>query len=65
MARFRLAVGAVIENNNGEILLIKRSDYGAYPGIWDIAGGGKNQFEDPYDALFREIKEASAVEENR
>ena len=59
--KFRIAVGAVIENSNNEILLLKRSDYGAFPGIWDIAGGGKNQLENPYDTLSREIKEETGI----
>lgn len=60
-ARFRIAVGAVVENSNEEILLIKRSDYGKFAGIWDVVGGGKNQYEDPFNTLSREMREEVGI----
>lgn len=61
--RFKIAIAAVLENSNEEILLIKRSDYGGYPFIWDIPGGGKEALEDPYIGLRREIKEETGITE--
>lgn len=58
VGRFMVAVGAVISNPNGEILLLKRSlklDW--HPGEWEILYGRIAQFEDPRTGLIRETKE--------
>lgn len=59
--RFTFAVAAVIENNKGEILLIKRSPDNFPGNIWDDVGGRVEQFEDPFDALQREIEEETGI----
>ncbi|NHJ86252.1 MAG: NUDIX domain-containing protein [Asgard group archaeon] len=60
--RFRFCVAAVIENINSEkILLIKRTPDNPPPDIWDVVGGAVEQFEDPYQALFREIEEETGI----
>ncbi len=61
--RFNFAIGAIIENSEGEILLIKRSPDNSPGNIWDVVGGGIQQFENPFDALTREIREETGIEE--
>lgn len=61
--RFTFAVAAVIENGKGEILLIKRSTDNFPGNIWDDIGGRVEQFENPYDALQREIEEETGITE--
>ena len=59
-----VAVGAIIEHNpSGKILLLKRSETADYlPGIWEDMGGRIKQFEEPEDALRREVKEETGLE---
>jgi 8-oxo-dGTP diphosphatase len=60
---FNFCVAAIIENPSGEILLVKRSP-GNYPeNIWDVVGGKKERFENPFDALAREIEEETGITE--
>lgn len=49
-------VGAVIENENGNILVTQRG-YGEFKGLWEFPGGKIKENEKPKDALIREIKE--------
>lgn len=56
--RFMVAMGAIIENHLGQILLVKRSDDKDYaPGIWEYPMGRMKQFEEPLEGLKREIFE--------
>lgn len=49
---------AIIFNKNGEILMMKRSnDDEAFPGEWELPGGGVDYSETPQESLKREIKE--------
>ena len=59
-----VAVGAMIEHDSsGKILLVKRSETADYlPGIWEDMGGRIKQFEDPEDALRREVREETGLE---
>jgi 8-oxo-dGTP diphosphatase len=59
VGRFMVAVGAVIEyKNSGKILIVQRSkDLDWNPGQWEIGYGRLDQFENPQQALHREIKE--------
>lgn len=59
-----VAVGAMIEHDpSGKILLVKRSETAYYlPGIWEDLGGRIKQFEEPEDALRREVKEETGLE---
>ena len=62
VGRFMVAVGAVIVNPTGEILLIKRSkklDW--HPGEWEIMYGRIAQHEDPQTGLAREIAEELGI----
>lgn len=62
--RFVVAVGAMIEHaGTGKILLMKRAGNAAYaPGIWEDMAGRVKQFEEPEDALRREVKEETGLE---
>lgn len=59
-----VAVGALIEHaSSGKILLVKRADTSDYlPNIWEDLGGRMKQFEEPEDALRREVKEETGLE---
>ncbi|MCU5105651.1 (deoxy)nucleoside triphosphate pyrophosphohydrolase [Bacillus cereus] len=50
-------VGAVIVNNNNEVLCALRSPTMSLPNYWEFPGGKVNKGEEPRDALVREIKE--------
>jgi 8-oxo-dGTP diphosphatase len=62
--RFLVAVGAMIEHaDTGRILLLKRSENIAFlPGVWEDIGGRLKQFEEPEQALRREVREESGLE---
>lgn len=62
--RFMVAVGAMIEHEpSGKILLAKRVDTADYlPGIWEDIGGRIKQFEEPEDALRREVREETGLD---
>ncbi|HDR4441263.1 DNA mismatch repair protein MutT [Bacillus thuringiensis serovar brasilensis] len=50
-------VGAVIFNENNEILCAKRSPIMSLPNYWEFPGGKIEDGEEPQAALVREIKE--------
>lgn len=54
-----VAVGAVIEHApSGRVLLVKRADEADFEGgVWEDVTGRVRQFEEPEDALRREIEE--------
>ncbi|MBN1329578.1 MAG: NUDIX domain-containing protein [Candidatus Heimdallarchaeota archaeon] len=58
---FIFSIAAIMENPSGEILLLKRSANNSPGNIWDIVGGGVKRFEDPFDALTREILEETGI----
>ncbi len=61
-----IGVKAIIENN-GEILLIRRSEKyrkDNIDGIWDIPGGRINFGEEPIEGLKRELLEETGLEIN-
>ena len=53
----KIVVGAVITNDNGEILLMKRKEDDFMGGIFEIPGGNAEAGEGIYEVLEREIKE--------
>ncbi|AYC28482.1 NUDIX hydrolase [Paenisporosarcina cavernae] len=59
---FHLGAHAIIQNEDGKVLLLKRT-YGNKG--WSLPGGGVDSGESMYDALLREcIEELSVVVEN-
>lgn len=50
-------VGAVIANEQGEILCAQRSESMAQPGLWEFPGGKIEPGESPAECLRREIRE--------
>ena len=51
-------VDAIVRNEKGEILLIRRSD----SGTWDLPGGAVEPGETPSEAVVREIREETGLE---
>src|ERR1041385_7859600 len=62
--RFLVAVGAMIEHaQTRRVLLMKRSEHVTFlPGVWEDIGGRLKQFEEPEDALRREVWEETGLE---
>ncbi|MFC5601858.1 (deoxy)nucleoside triphosphate pyrophosphohydrolase [Sporosarcina koreensis] len=50
-------VGAIIHNEEGNILCARRSSNMTFPGYWEFPGGKIEPGERPQTALLREIKE--------
>ncbi len=62
VGRFMVAVGAVIANPEGKILLIKRSQkLDWHPGEWEIMYGRIAQHEDTNAGLIRELNEELGI----
>lgn len=59
MSNFQqVSVSAIILNNKGEFLLLRRSENDAFlPKYWEIPGGAMEFGEEPNDSLAREILE--------
>lgn len=55
---FRAGVGAVILNENGEVLALERKDI---PGAWQLPQGGLNEDETPIEAVRREVEEETGI----
>lgn len=58
-----VAVAAIIENDRGEILLVKRNPDAEFPNCWEDVGGRLKQSESPEDGLRREIEEETGIED--
>src|SRR3989344_2599179 len=54
----RMAAGALILNENDEVLIVKQS----YKDYWSIAGGVVDENESPRDACIREAKEEIGID---
>jgi 8-oxo-dGTP pyrophosphatase MutT (NUDIX family) len=52
------AVTAVVENDNGELLMIERTDNG----LWALPGGAQDLGESVTDAVRREVKEETGID---
>ncbi|MHA1171424.1 MAG: NUDIX domain-containing protein [Candidatus Heimdallarchaeota archaeon] len=61
VGQFNFCVAAILENPEGEILLIKRAPDNPPVNVWDVVGGAVEQFEDPFDGLKREIEEETGI----
>ena len=57
-----ISLKAVVINNKGEVLILKRSDndYNRPNGL-DLVGGGLDENEDPTEGLIREISEETGL----
>ena len=60
-ALFLISVKVVIYNDNGQILLLRRSDKTSRAHGWDYAGGGVDKGESPVDAAIREVREETGL----
>lgn len=62
--KFMVAMGAIVENEeSGKILLLKRTSKADFSGgIWEDITGRMKQFEEPNEALKREIQEECGLE---
>ena len=58
----KIVVGAIITNDNGEVLLLKRKKDDFMGGLFEIAGGNAEKEENIYDALKRKIKEETNLD---
>lgn len=56
-----VAVAAIIENTEGQMLLIKRASHKSNPGFWEDVGGRLEPKENPKNGLLREIKEETGL----
>ncbi|MBD3192835.1 MAG: NUDIX domain-containing protein [Candidatus Heimdallarchaeota archaeon] len=61
IGRFTFCVAAILEKPDEKILLVKRSPDNFPGNIWDIVGGRKEQLENPFTALTREIAEETGI----
>lgn len=52
-----IIASAIIENEKGEILLLKRGETKTFQGHWQLPEGKLEEKEKPQDALKRELKE--------
>jgi 8-oxo-dGTP diphosphatase len=59
-----VAVGAIIEHvETAKILLMKRAETATYaPGLWEDLTGRMKQYEEPEEALRREVREECSLE---
>lgn len=57
----KVCVGALIQNQLGEILLVKKG-YGIFKNIWTLPEGYAEEGETPERALIRELKEELGAE---
>ncbi|MES2630748.1 MAG: NUDIX hydrolase [Patescibacteria group bacterium] len=58
---FLLGVKIILENSNGEILLVKRSDKVSRSHGWDLPGGAIDASESPDHAIIREVQEETGI----
>jgi 8-oxo-dGTP diphosphatase len=62
MKKLIKVVGAIIENQNSEILCALRSTKMTLPNLWEFPGGKVEKDEEIADAIVREIKEELGCE---
>jgi 8-oxo-dGTP pyrophosphatase MutT (NUDIX family) len=58
---FQIATKALIQNNDGDILMFHVPDWGDIPAHWDLPGGRVNENESLNHAIEREIEEELGV----
>lgn len=63
MEKTAIAVKSFIVNNEGKLLVVKRSGTDVQnPGIWEIPGGKLSRGENPFEGLRRETREETGLE---
>lgn len=55
---YRAGAGAVIANERGQVLALKRRDV---PNAWQLPQGGLECGEEPFEAIIREIREETGI----
>ncbi len=58
----RVGQKIIITNDEGKILMLRRSSKSDRAGGWDFAGGRLELGENPYDGVAREIREETGLE---
>lgn len=58
---FRLLVEGILQNDDGGILILQRSDHESYAGQWQPPAGGIEPGETDYEALRREFYEETGL----
>jgi len=54
---FRVNQSAILQNNDGETLILKGPDF------WELPGGRLKEDESPFQGILREIREETGIEE--
>lgn len=57
-----VVVAAALTDADGRVLLQKRKESGAMPGLWEFPGGKIEEGETPEAALTRELREELGIE---
>jgi mutator protein MutT len=50
-----------VVNKKDEVLILKRSDLGSFPGVWALPGGKAEPGELPEETAIREVKEETQI----
>jgi len=58
---FRIVVAAAIVKNKSVLLLKRRSDEEAFPGVWEFPSGKRKFGESSIEALMREVMEETGL----
>lgn len=59
----KVSASAVVLNNEGKLLIVKRADDDDFlPGTWELPGGGVDFMEEPRVGIKRELKEECGIE---
>lgn len=60
----KISVSALVVNEKGQLLLVRRTINDSRPGEWEFPGGGIEFGENPMDATIREVKEETGLDVN-
>ncbi|MEP7166807.1 MAG: NUDIX hydrolase [Candidatus Woesebacteria bacterium] len=58
----RVGAKTIIQNREGKILVLRRSEKCSRPGGWDFPGGASDWGENPRDTVIRETREETGLE---
>jgi len=51
-----------VVNKKDEVLILKRSKKGSFPGVWALPGGKAEPAESPEETAIREVREETKIE---